>query len=85
MHDMLTDDAPGALTRWRQRISGGLLAVGGGAFIASYFLPWTYAYWPSECSSCVPETRAPVEDFLNAFPRWGRSNPGSFSRYGWQC
>ena len=71
---MLTDDAPGAGTWWRQRTSGGLLAVGGGAVIVSYFLPWTYASWPSaECSSCVPpETRAPADGFLNAFPPLGQ-------------
>jgi hypothetical protein len=69
----LTGTAPGSVTRWRQRIAGGLLAVGGGAVIVSYFLPWTYASWPSaECSSCMSETRAPADGFLNAFPPLGQ-------------
>lgn len=67
-HDMSTGDAPGTVTRWRQRIAGGLLVGGGGVFIASYFLPWQYAYWPPPgCPGCVDQTRAPADGFLYMF------------------
>lgn len=71
-HDMLTDDTLTSVTGWRQRIAGGLLIVGGAIFIASYFLPWQYAYWPpAECPSCGDQMRAPADGFLNIFaPLW---------------
>lgn len=69
---MLTDDVPGAVNSWRQRIAGMLLVAGGGAFIASYFLPWQNAYWPPPgCLGCLDQMRAPADGFLNIFaPLW---------------
>lgn len=65
--------APSAVTPWRQRLAGVLLVTGTVLSIVALFLPWTYASWPSaECSSCVPETRAPADGFLNAFPPLGQ-------------
>jgi hypothetical protein len=69
---MLTDDAPNSVTGWRQRIAGGLLVVGGIGFIASYFLPWQYAYWPPPgCPGCVGQMRAPADGFLTIFAPLG--------------
>jgi hypothetical protein len=73
---MLTDDALGTATRWRQRIAGGLLIGRGGVFIASYFLPWQYAYWPLRCSDRVDQARAPADGFLSIVAPLGQPVAG---------
>lgn len=55
--------------RWRQRVAGLLLALGGLASLVSLLLPWTYAYVPhapSQCS-CGPYTRTPLDGFGTAW------------------
>lgn len=61
--------ARSGIDRWRLRVAGVLLVVGGLAALVALALPWTYWYWPASHGpnpSFVPETHAPIDTLGNA-------------------